>query len=79
MNGDDEYNYDVANSNLYKGALADCFRSLLYSVSYSEADKSVSALSSEDKKNVLALANSLYSSIGEATLVENKPKVHIGY
>lgn len=75
-----EYTKDIALSSEFKGAIADCLRSLLYSVNFSEADKSVGALSSEDKKNILRYANSLYASIGEEIVItDDKPKVYIGY
>ena len=75
---DDDYNKDVAHSDSYRGALADCLRSLLFAVNYSEADRSVGTLSSEDKKSILNLANSIYASIGEKGIEINKPKVYIG-
>ena len=76
----DEYSKDVAHSDTYRGALADCLRSLLFAVNYSEADRSVGSLSSEEKKMILNLANSIYSSIGEAKIEAiDKPRVYIGY
>lgn len=78
LNGDDEYDFDVANSNAYRGCFADCLVSLLQSVSFSEADKSVSALSEEAKKKLLNIANSIYKTIGEEEVViEPKPTVYI--
>lgn len=79
LNSDDDFDRDVANSDSYRGAIADCLRSLLYSVNFSEADKSVGSLSSEDKKRILHIANSIYSSIGESPIeYEKKPRVYIG-
>ena len=77
MKCDDEYSMDVARSDSYRGALADCLRSLLFAINYSEADRSVGALSAEDKKTILFLANSIYKSIGEKEIAINKPKVYI--
>lgn len=77
---DDDFDKDVSDSVPYKGAVADCLYSLLYSVNFSEADKSIGLLSSEDKKHILKIANNLYTSIGEKPKdVYDKPKVYIGY
>lgn len=78
MNCDDEYNKDVAHSDSYRGAVADCLRSLLFAINYSEADRSVGTLSAEDKRTILHLANSIYKSLGEKEIEINKPKVYIG-
>lgn len=78
LNGDDEYDFDVANSKAYMGCFADCLVALLQSVSFSEADKSVSALSDEAKKKLLNIANSIYKTIGEEEVViDPKPTVYI--
>lgn len=78
MDCDDEYDKDVAQSDSYRGALADCYRSLLFSINYSEADRSVGNLSSEDKKMILKMMNCIYTSIGEPVIEYNdKPKVYI--
>jgi hypothetical protein len=77
---DDDFDCDVSRSDSYRGAVADCLRSLLFSVNFSEADKSVGSISSEDKKRILKMANNIYSSIGEEVIeFEDKPKVHIGW
>lgn len=78
LNGDDDFGLNVSQSDDYRGAVADCLCSLLFSVNFSEADRSVGSLSSEDKKNILQLANSIYTSIGEKEIKVNKPKVYIG-
>lgn len=79
LESDEDFDRDVAKSDSYRGAVADCLRSLLYSVNFSEGDKSVGSLSSEDKKRILCVANSIYTSIGESTIeFEIKPKVYIG-
>lgn len=78
LNGDDNYTKEVAASKEYRGCFADCLVALLQSVSFSESDKSISALSDETKKRLLKIANSIYSDIGEP-LVEDgeEPKVYI--
>lgn len=78
LNGDELYDFEIANSNSYKGCFADCLVSLLQAVSFSEADKSVSALSDEAKKKLLNIANSIYKTIGEEEVViDPKPTVYI--
>ncbi len=78
LNGDGEYTSETAKSDEYRGAYADCLIALLQSVSFSESDKSVSALSDEAKKRLLSIANSIYKAIGEEEVVtEPKPMVYI--
>lgn len=80
LNSDDDFSKDVALSDSYRGALADCLRSLLFAVNYSEADRSVGSLTPEEKKSILYMANSIYASIGEKEIeVNEKPRVIIGY
>lgn len=76
---DDEFSYEVAKSDAYRGALADCLFSLVHSVNFSEADKSVGALSESDKKHIISMANKIYVSIGEPEIKTNTPKVYIGW
>ncbi|SFG56931.1 hypothetical protein [Prevotella sp. KH2C16] len=78
LDGDVEYSYEIAQSNEWKGALADCLYSLLQAVNYSESDKSVGVLSDKDKERLLVRINSLYKSIGEATVNLGQPMVYIG-
>ncbi len=74
-----EFDSSIATSPNYSGALADCLVSLVQSISFSEADKSISALSDKDKERILLRANSIYSSIGEATVeIAAKPMVYVG-
>lgn len=74
-----EFNHEVAHSNEYKGALADCLYSLVCAVNFSEADKSVGTLSEKQLTTILSQANSIYTSIGEGPKeVEPKPMVYIG-
>ena len=78
INGDDEYRLEVAKSDEYRGAYADCLIALLQSVGFSESDKSVNALSDETKKRLLSIANSIYKAIGEEeVLTEPNPMVYI--
>lgn len=78
IEGDDEYTLEVSKSDEYRGAYADCLVALIQSVGFSEADKSVSALSDETKKRLLSIANSIYKAIGEEeVLAEPKPMVYI--
>lgn len=76
---DEVFTEEVANSDGYKGAVADCFYSLIHSVNFSEGDKSIGSLSDSDKKRILAIANSIYSSIGEPIKNIDTPKVYIGW
>lgn len=79
LNCDDEFNYDMAHSNGYLGALADCLWSLVQAVNFSEADKSFGALSDKDKERILLRVNSIYNAIGEPPVeLEAKPMVHVG-
>lgn len=76
---DEEYNFDMAHSNNYMGALADCLYSLIQSINFSEADKSFGSLSDKDKERILVRVNAIYNSIGEPLVeTEEKPKVYIG-
>lgn len=78
LNGDDEYTIETAKSNMYRGAYADCLVALIQSVSFSESDKSVSAISDDVKKKLLTVANSIYKAIGEEeVLAEPEPMVYI--
>jgi len=77
LSGSDEYTKEVAESNEYKGALADCLYSLITAVSYSESDKSIGALTEADKKLILKMVNKLYDEIGEDTVDEGEPRVYI--
>lgn len=78
LEGDDEFSASVAKSNEYRGCFADCLVALLQSISFSESDKSISAMSDETKKRLLTIANNIYKEIGEDEVVaESKPIVHI--
>ena len=77
LNGDDEYTFEVAQSNEWKGALADCLYSLIQAVSLSESDKSIGTLSDKDKERLLVRINALYKTIGESHAL-GQPMVYIG-
>lgn len=77
LNGDDEYTFEVAQSEEWKGALADCLYSLIQAVSLSESDKSIGTLSDKDKERLLVRINALYKTIGESPAL-GQPMVYIG-
>lgn len=69
----------IAESENYRGALADCLISLVQAVNFSEADKSVGSLTESQREAFLKRANKLYISIGEEEQdVLAKPMVYIG-
>lgn len=73
-----EFNADIAESEGYKGALADCLYSLIQSVNFSEADKSVGSLTDKQREQIIKKANALYSKLGEPLIDDEKPMVYIG-
>jgi len=78
LDGDDGFTADVAAGKGYKGALADCLFSLIQAVNFSEADKSVGALTDAQRKAILKRANALYGEIGEEAKEDAAaPKVYI--
>lgn len=77
LSGDEEYSFEVAQSNEWKGALADCLYSLVQAVSLSESDKSIGTLSDKDKERLLVRINALYKAIGENPAL-GQPMVYIG-
>lgn len=79
LNADDEFDYDMAHSKDYQGAVADCLWSLVQAINFSEADKSFGALSDKDKERILLRVNSIYNAIGEPSVeLEPKPMVYVG-
>lgn len=68
----DEFTTEVANSNSFKGALADLLYELITVPNISEGGMSISF---SEKKFILDRANSLYLEIGEQT--KGQPKVQI--
>lgn len=75
LNPENEFTIDVAMSNQFVGAVADCLYSLISAPNFSEADKSISL---SDKNLILRKVNSLYQSIGEPSVaMEAKPMVYI--
>ena len=77
LSGEEEYSFEVAQSNEWKGALADCLYSLVQAVSLSESDKSIGTLSDKDKERLLVRINALYKAIGESPAL-GQPMVYIG-
>ncbi len=78
LNGNDHFSTDIAAGMSYKGALADCLYSLLQAINFSEADKSVGALTDSQRKAILTQANKLYKDIGEEEVSDGaSPKVYI--
>lgn len=76
---EDEFNYDVANSKEYMGALADCLYSLIQAINFSEADKSIGSLSDKQITAIISQMNRIYEAIGEEPKeIESKPVVYIG-
>lgn len=63
--GDEYYTHEVAQTNAWKGALADCLFALVQAVTVSESDKSVGVPSDTDKEYILKRARRLYKAIGE--------------
>lgn len=71
---------EVLRDNAVKGAIADCLCSLIQAVNYSEADKSVSALTDKQREQILLQANKLYKEIGEdEVLLEPEPTVRFDF
>ncbi len=78
LNMSDAFSTEVSNSKDYIGALADCLFSLIQSVNFTEADKTVGTISPDNIKKLLALANRYYKSIGEEEVELDSPMVYIG-
>ena len=73
-----EFAFETANSNAYKGAVADCLYSLIQAINFSESDKSVGTLSDSQRKAILKMVNKLYGEIGEDIVEDaSSPKVYI--
>jgi hypothetical protein len=78
MDPDEEYSADVAESDPFKGALADTLLTLIQQVNVSEADKSFGALTDKQREALLTRINNLYKAIGEEEVeLEAKPMVYI--
>lgn len=75
-NGD--FTKDVAESEEYIGALADCLYSLITAIDFSEADKSIGRLSDQDKTRILNRANYYYGLLGEEEKNDGEPMVIVG-
>jgi len=75
---DESFTSELVADHRYIGALADCLYSLLQSINFSESDKSIGALTDQQRKALLARINKLYGSIGEDEVVlEPHPTVYI--
>lgn len=68
----DEFTTEVANSNSFKGALADLLYELVSVPNISEGGMSISF---SEKKVILSRANSLYLEIGEQTKGEARVQI----
>lgn len=68
----DEFTTEVANSNSFKGALADLLYEIVIVPNISEGGVSISY---SDKKVILDRANSLYLEIGEQTKGEARVQI----
>lgn len=75
LSGNDECTAEVLKSKQFKGAVADCLASLIQAPNYTEGDVS---FSQTDKDKILAIANSIYRSIGEVEKCVGEPTVYIG-
>lgn len=62
LKGTDEYTHEVAKSNEFKGARADCYKELIDAINVGEGGMSISL---SDKELILDMANSIYKEIGE--------------
>lgn len=78
LTGDDNYTAAVSRTDAFKGALADCLRSLIQAVNFSESDKSVGNLTDEQRRLILKRANALYEEIGEPLIDLDEPMVYFG-
>lgn len=77
IDGEGEFTSVIANSDQYKGAMADCLRSLIQAVNFAESDKSVGTLTDNQREQIIKRANALYSELGEPLIEEEKPMVFI--
>ena len=77
INPEEEFSGYIASQKEYKGAVADCLFSLVQAVNFSEADKSIGALTDGQRKLLLRRANGLYKEIGEDEVYDGSPTVYI--
>lgn len=78
LDGDEDFSAEIAAGKPFKGALADCLYSLLQAINFTEADKSIGALTDSQRKAILKKANDLYKEIGEPEVDDgSKPTVYI--
>lgn len=72
-----DFTQEVALSDAYKGALADALYSLITSVKFSEADKSVGALTDDQRDLILKWVNRLRRELGEDEEEDGSEMVYI--
>ena len=78
LDPEEEFSRDIADCDLYKGALADCLYSLVQAVGFSESDKSIGSLTEDQRKAIIFNVNKLYRSIGEEEVyLASQPTVYI--
>ena len=78
LSGEVSFTAEIASSKSYRGALADCLWSLVQSVNFSEADKSVGALTDAQRDALVRKANMYYRDLGEEEVSFSKePAVYI--
>lgn len=75
---EEEFTFEMAKSNAYKGALADCLYSLIQAINFSESDKSVGTLTDKQRSLILKRVNALYDEIGEESVETDEPIVYFG-
>lgn len=76
LDGEDKISAETLLSNQFKGAVADCLWSLLQAPNISESDKSVTL---PDREDIIKLANTYYSEIGEPEKTYGEPTVQFGW
>ena len=76
LKGEDDYTSNIANSNGFKGARADCLIELIDTPNVSEGGLSISL---SDKASIILVANKLYREIGETEYKTSQPKVTAHY
>lgn len=79
LNGCDIFSFDITESSAWKGAVADCLSSLIQSVGFSEADKTIQPITDDQRRLIIKKANALYDEIGEPRIDSGEPTVTFGY
>lgn len=79
VDGDEPVTKETLTGDLFKGALADCLAAVVeQALNFSEADKSVSTLSTSQVAILKKKVNALYASIGESGVDLGEPSVTFG-